>query len=133
MKYDIVLNNKKYVVEIDETKVKLLTREDIKKSNVASCDEQDDMKYYNVPDFDFEDICEEKTSIDAQLPGTVIAIKVKKGDRVSKGQVLLVMESMKMENEIVSDGDYLIDDILVDVGMNVSKNQKLIVMETVEK
>lgn len=133
MKYDIVLNDKKYVVEIDDAKVKLLTREDINNSNAANDEDTDDMKYYDVPDFDFEDSGEEKKSIDAQLPGTVIAIKVKKGDTVTKGQVLLVMESMKMENEIISDGDYLIDDILVDVGMNVSKNRKLLLMETAEK
>jgi len=41
----------------------------------------------------------------APLPGTVIAVKVSVGDQVKAGQVLLVFEAMKMENELVAPRD----------------------------
>ena len=41
----------------------------------------------------------------SELPGTVTDIKVKDGDRVKKGDVLLVIEAMKMANDIVSEVD----------------------------
>ena len=43
--------------------------------------------------------------ITAPMPGSILDIKVKTGDQVKKGQVLLVLEAMKMENEIVSPRD----------------------------
>src|SRR6056297_1464043 len=43
------------------------------------------------------------SSINAPMSGLVIEVKVKKGDRVKSGDKLLVLEAMKMENDIVSD------------------------------
>ena len=39
------------------------------------------------------------------MPGTILDIKVKPGDQVSRGDVLLILEAMKMENEIVCPRD----------------------------
>lgn len=41
-------------------------------------------------------------TIESPMPGTVLDIKVKQGDSVTEGQVLLILEAMKMENEIVA-------------------------------
>lgn len=51
----------------------------------------------------------------APMPGTIVSIAVKAGDQVKKGQVLLVLEAMKMENEIVASRDAQV------VSVNVSK------------
>lgn len=44
-------------------------------------------------------------TIDAPMPGVILDVKVKEGDTVKKGDVLLILEAMKMENEIVSPKD----------------------------
>ncbi len=45
------------------------------------------------------------TTITAPIPGTIISVNVKEGDAVTKGQVLIILDSMKLENEIVSTVD----------------------------
>ncbi|MDR2634369.1 MAG: biotin/lipoyl-binding protein [Clostridiales bacterium] len=45
------------------------------------------------------------TKVDCPMPGTVVGIKVTDGQTVKKGQTLLVLEAMKMENEISSPAD----------------------------
>ena len=43
--------------------------------------------------------------VTAPMPGTLLEVKVKPDDKISKGQVLIVLEAMKMENEIVAPKD----------------------------
>ena len=70
-----------------------------------------------------------KNSIKAPLPGTISAINVKVGDRVKRGDTLLVMEAMKMENSIVSDYAGTVKQILVKTGDNVQTDAALIEVE----
>ncbi|HEX5350976.1 MAG TPA: biotin/lipoyl-containing protein, partial [Trichococcus sp.] len=49
----------------------------------------------------------------APMAGTILRILVKEGQRVKKGENLIVLEAMKMENEIVADEDGIIRSILV--------------------
>ena len=49
----------------------------------------------------------------AVIPGTIVEIKVRKGHRISDGQVLLVLEAMKMYNEIEARIDGEIEEISV--------------------
>ena len=55
----------------------------------------------------------------APMPGTVISVNVAVGDKVSKGQVLLIFEAMKMENELVAANDGTV------LKINVSKGDAL--------
>ncbi len=64
--------------------------------------------------------------IKAPMPGLVLEIKVKKGDIVKKGDPILVLEAMKMENIIKADGDGEIKSIAVEIGSSVEKNQVMI-------
>ena len=68
-------------------------------------------------------------SVNAPMPGIIIDIQVKKGQEVKEGDVLLVLEAMKMENSILSPKDAVIKDILVDIGNTVDKNKLLIDFE----
>ena len=63
------------------------------------------------------------------LPGTVIAIKVKEGDTVAAGQTLLVLEAMKMENNIDAERGGVVKQILVAAGATVMEGDVLIVIE----
>ncbi len=120
MKYDIVIGDKKYVVEVDSANVNILGKSDIEIANDFD-DEFDD-----IPDFDFDDDADENsTSVQSPIFGTVVAVKVNSGDNVKKGDVILIIESMKMENEIYAPSDGLIDKILVNQGDSVKKNQNL--------
>ena len=67
--------------------------------------------------------------ISAPLPGKVIAIKVKAGDKVSAGQEVAVLEAMKMENSISSDYAGTVKQVLVSEGENVATDAQLIEIE----
>jgi biotin carboxyl carrier protein len=64
--------------------------------------------------------------IKAPLPGNILEIKVAKGNTVAKGDTLLVMEAMKMENNILAEKDGEITDIACAVGDSVLQNDVLI-------
>jgi biotin carboxyl carrier protein len=64
--------------------------------------------------------------IKAPMPGLIITIKVAPGQEVKKGDPLLVLEAMKMENIIKSPGDGVVKNIKVNLRDNVEKNQVLI-------
>lgn len=69
-----------------------------------------------------------KGGVAAQIAGRVLGIKVKVGDAVAKGDVLLLLEAMKMENEIKSPTDGIVKDIPVAEGQRVSEGQVLVVV-----
>jgi len=63
------------------------------------------------------------------MPGAIVKINVKEGNSVKKGDVLIVLEAMKMENELKATGDCKIQKILVEEKMSVDKNHLLIKFE----
>lgn len=64
--------------------------------------------------------------IKAPMPGLIIEVMVKVGDEVKKGDQLLILEAMKMENVIKSPGDGVISAIKANKGDSVEKNQLII-------
>ncbi|MFZ5569456.1 MAG: biotin/lipoyl-containing protein [Thermodesulfobacteriota bacterium] len=67
-------------------------------------------------------------TVAAQLPGKIIQIMVSVGDSVSKGQVLAVMEAMKMENNILSPLDGTVKEIRVSKDADVATGDVLILI-----
>lgn len=65
-------------------------------------------------------------TLTAPLPGTVIEVFVKPGDQVEAGQVVLVIEAMKMKNSIRSIYGGAVDKVLVSQGQSVAHKQALI-------
>ncbi len=59
------------------------------------------------------------------MPGKILDIKVKNGDAVKKGQVVLILEAMKMENEVVAPEDGTIASIDTTVGAMVETGDTL--------
>ena len=68
------------------------------------------------------------TTVDAPMPGKVLSINVKKGDKVAAGDVLLILEAMKMQNEIMAPSDGVVSDIRVSAGATVATGDVMIVM-----
>lgn len=66
--------------------------------------------------------------VTAPMPGTILGVKVNSGDSVKKGQVLLILEAMKMENEIVAPNDGTIASINVSKGTSVNAGDVLLSM-----
>ena len=64
----------------------------------------------------------------APLAGTILRILVKEGQKVKKGENLIILEAMKMENEIVADEDGIIRSILVKANEIVESDQPLLIL-----
>lgn len=67
-------------------------------------------------------------AITAAMPGTILDIKISVGESVIRGQALLILEAMKMENEIMAPCDGVISEIQATVGASVNSGDILIVM-----
>lgn len=68
--------------------------------------------------------------VEAPMPGTIISINVKAGDSVKSGQCLIVLEAMKMENEIEAEGNHVVKRVLVKPGDVVASDQAIIEYES---
>ena len=70
-------------------------------------------------------------SIQSQMPGKISKISVKIGDEVKEGQSLLIMEAMKMENEVKSPLAGIVEKVFVTTNQNVELNAPLIFVRKV--
>ena len=70
-------------------------------------------------------------TVKSPLPGSIVKVMVKPGDSVKKGDTLLTMESMKMENVVASEYTGTVKNVLVAAGQNVMQDDKLVEIETV--
>lgn len=69
-------------------------------------------------------------TVKSPLPGSIVKVLVKAGQAVKKGDVLLTMESMKMENNVTAEADGTVKAIYVEPGKNVMQDDKLLDLET---
>ena len=68
--------------------------------------------------------------IQTQMPGRVIEVCVKEGDAVSKGQIMVIVEAMKMENPLKATKDGVVSEIYVGNGDLVEAKAKLLLIDT---
>lgn len=68
-------------------------------------------------------------TIKAPMPGTILNILVKPGQKVAKGETLLILEAMKMENEIVSPRDAVVAGVSVNKGESVDSGTPLVSLQ----
>lgn len=67
-------------------------------------------------------------NIIAPMPGTVLQVMVNIGESVTKGQVLLVLEAMKMENELMAPADGVVQELNVTKGVPVNAGDILVIL-----
>ena len=68
------------------------------------------------------------TTVNAPMPGTIVRVNVKPGDAVKKGDVLAVLEAMKMENDICSPADGTVATVAVSQGASVATDEVLVTL-----
>lgn len=69
-----------------------------------------------------------RTEVNAPMPGTIMSVEVSAGQKVAQGDVLAILEAMKMENEIIAPADGVIQEILVHQNDSVKSDQLLFVL-----
>ena len=67
-------------------------------------------------------------AVNAPMPGNILKVNVQNGQAVKAGQVLVVLEAMKMENEIMAPKDGTVTQILVNKGSSVDTGAPLVVL-----
>jgi len=76
-----------------------------------------------------QDYLEDNLAISSPMPGKVVKILVKIGDKVNAGDTVIIVSAMKMESEYKVKNDRIIKDILVKEGDTIDGNQPLIIIE----
>ncbi len=130
VKYSVVVNNIKYEVDVEEIapnkfKVSVNGKEEIiemfeERAKIVS--ETTAVPAAKAP-VKTEAAGKE---IKAEMSGTIVRVLVKPGDVVKKGQPVLVLEAMKMENEVVSPFDGVVESVEVTEGAKVQAGDVLI-------
>jgi len=72
---------------------------------------------------------EEAGAVTAIMPGKIIRVLVKEGDEVQEGDVLCVLEAMKMENELRAGKSGVVQQVTVEPGSDVEMGEVLVVVE----
>lgn len=107
-KYRVKVNDKVYEVEIEKIEGDFV--DEVQSSeNVVSTESSTGGSEFKSP-----------------IQGAVLSVAVKAGDPVTKGQTLLIVEAMKLENEIVSDQDGIISEVLISEGQTVNSGEVLV-------
>jgi biotin carboxyl carrier protein len=120
MKYLVTVNGKKYDVEVEEVASAKLTQE------TAKVSESPKMEAPKVP-VNVEP--GQGEPVKAPMPGTILDVRVSPGQAIKKGDVLFILEAMKMENEIMSGKDGTITSVSVSKGDSVNTGDLLAVMK----
>lgn len=127
--FHILYENKSYTAELvalDKVEKKATVKINGHEYEIALKDEYDALLASMGMQFS------KKSGLDvlkAPMPGLVLDVRVKVGDTVKKGDNLLVLEAMKMENIIKSADDVIIKSIEIGQGSIVEKNQVLLTFE----
>lgn len=80
-------------------------------------------------DYASKEMVNDKTRLVSPMPGKVVKINVKEGDEVKEGTIMMVVEAMKMENNIVASGTAKVKKILVAEGQMVDNKMQLLELE----
>ena len=124
MKYVVTLNGKNYEVEVTECDAVLLSVTDA--APVAAPVPAAAPAAVAAPAP--AAVAGDGTKVPSPMPGTILSVNVTVGQAVKTGDVLMVLEAMKMENDIVAPCDGTVKQLLVSKGSTVNTDDVLAVM-----
>ena len=67
-----------------------------------------------------------ENTLSATMPGQVVKVLVSPGDKVQRGQTLIILEAMKMETRVTAPGDGRVEQVLCSAGQIVERGQRLV-------
>lgn len=128
-KFHVIYKNGSYTVELldkNETGKEFTIAVNGIKHQLSASDEFDEL----LKKLGLDKLASNKVNdIKAPMPGMVLRIQVKEGDAIKKGDSILVLEAMKMENVIKAAGDGVVKKINISEKTVVEKNQVMVVLE----
>ena len=132
MKYKVTLNEKTYEVEVEAGKAMLLDEYEAYAPAPAPAAVPAPAPAAAAPAVPAPSPAAAVTAagdtISAPMPGNILRIEVNQGDAVKKGQTLLILEAMKMENEIAAPRDGTVAQIVTAKGAVVETGTPLLVL-----
>ena len=141
-RYDLEINGKRYLVEVEAEpghhfRVQIGDQEFVVEVKSVQRERTDTFSS-QIPQVvrhqvSMEDEVAGQLIIRAPLPGVVKKILVKEGEEVSEGDILAVIEAMKMENNIVSSTSGIVKEVKVRQGETVKLHQVLIILKVKEE
>ena len=139
MKYKLTVNDQTYEVEIENINARpiVATVDGQRFEVLPEVGNQPQIKTEAVPKVESKPVATNplsaanqpiggSSSLNAPLPGTIVEVFVKAGDVVEAGQVVVVIEAMKMKNSIRTTRGGTLKDVLVNIGQSVAHKQALI-------
>lgn len=121
MKYTVTINGKKFEVSVEKSDELKDQGKNIMDASVNAAE-----KYRDASSAEATGTEE---AIQAPMPGTILSIKVNEGQKVKKGEVLFVLEAMKMENEIMAPRDAVVSKLMVSNGTPVKTGDTLLLLK----
>ena len=119
MKYKVTLKGKTYEVEVNQGEAILLDEYEAYAPAPAAAP---------APTAAAAPAAVAGEQVTSPMPGTIVKMNVKAGQAVKSGEVLIVLEAMKMENEIVAPHDATVAQVLVSKGASVNTGAALVVL-----
>ena len=135
MKYKVTLNKRVYEVEVEQGEAMLVDEYDLKApaaaapaAPVAAAPVAAAPAAAPVPAAPAGGALAAGTVVKSPMPGNVLKIVVSQGQQVKEGDVLIILEAMKMENEVVSTKTGTVAQIVVNQGAVVETDSPLVVI-----
>lgn len=128
MKYIVTLNGKNYEVDVTETEAVVTGVKEVSTAPVAAPVTAPAAAPAAAPAVPAVAAPTDGTPVKAPMPGTILSIKAPVGTAVKAGDVVLVLEAMKMENDIVAPCDGTVKQVLVAKGASVNTDDVLAVI-----
>jgi biotin carboxyl carrier protein len=123
--YSLIVDNRSFEVEVDSTKDEYRVLVDGRNYHVRLTDERRMLAGGGQPEMQLQG----RQRVSVPMPGKVIAVLVSEGDKVEEGQGLVIVEAMKMENEVHSPVSGQVAGVHVKPGDTVDAGAVLVVVE----
>lgn len=128
MKYDVTLNGKVYEVEVERGEAILVSVNDVPAAVVPAAVAAPAPVAAAPAAAPAPVAVAGGEVVSSPMPGTILGVSVNEGDTVKKGQILLVLEAMKMENEIMAPRDGKVAQVMTAKGAKVETGAPLLTL-----